>query len=1101
MKRALKYFSSIVVLLLLLSGGLVFYLVSTTGGARWLLNLTAVGTGMVLQWEELQGSLLDGIEARGVSGSREGTTWSLAQLTLQWQPWRLRDRALVIDLLQVSGISVRSQPSAGEPMTAEALQARLFGLPVTIELAQLRVNDFSFASGESAFAFDSLSGAATLDSTRATVTDADFRSGNVTVTGQANLDASLALGGDLQWQVSQDERDYAGTLALGGTLQELDVQHSLLAPVQLTSSGQLQPAMFANETLRFDLQHEFPLQSLAVVNQPDARFAGRLRTTGIAEDGGFDAQVQLTGTVQDYPLSLDGRINMRTDRTFDVNVNASSGSNTLSVLGSLGQTLTLDWQVQAPALEQLLPMLAGSLNGSGQLSGTRTAPEVTGSLNGEQLGFQQEGNRFLLDTLALTASYGPQGNDLQLQLGTLRRDGADGATTLLQRASATLTGTPEQHSVNASVVAAPAELQVAASGSYVDGAWSGTLATTRLRSTLYGDWELVEPTAASYAQQAVNVAQHCWRHLQLLLCLEGEFHPERGLDAELAVDGLALDWFNAEGLAQGKPQLLQSLQDDNGIYLPQELRVTGTVDVRVTTAGLRDLRNGSLDVVLLPHDVELQWEPQNEEQPEQSELLRQHLALTVDRSELHLRDGTWSADAAVDVAREADGNWIPQGTLQGSGSLGSDDVVDATLEFSFADLTWLETAVPELRATAGRLTGTAMVAGSRTEPRLQLEIQLADGRFDVPEYGLQIRELTLGMTTLPDASVQVTGSATSGPGTVNLQARIMNPLQPVRSFNADVDASNLLVVDIPAVRTHLNSDLQLDYNSAGLAVKGSVEMLDAEFDLEGLFRSANEGAIPVSGDVVIVRGAPENTSLANTRQDIPLAIDLIVKAGDDVHVSGYDLEATLNGELSLQQTPGQSLLVYGELGIPQGRYSIYNQELNAEDGRLMFFGNPTNPVLDLRAFRTTSSAEVGVWLNGPVSEIRGELYSTPALPSNEILSLLVTGKSFSQTSSQDEDALLGAVASFGLGRSEGLTDRVGTSLGLDTLTLGGDSLTDSALGLGKYLTPNLLVRYKVGLFDRQSVLGVEYTLNEHIRLKVESGISQSLELSYTIEKD
>ena len=66
---------------------------------------------------------------------------------------------------------------------------------------------------------------------------------------------------------------------------------------------------------------------------------------------------------------------------------------------------------------------------------------------------------------------------------------------------------------------------------------------------------------------------------------------------------------------------------------------------------------------------------------------------------------------------------------------------------------------------------------------------------------------------------------------------------------------------------------------------------------------------------------------------------------------------------------------------------------------------------------------------------------------------------------------------------------------------GGDTLQDSALGLGKYLSPDLLMRYKVGLFDRQSVLGIEYTLNEHLKLKVESGISQSVEFSYTIEKD
>ena len=38
-------------------------------------------------------------------------------------------------------------------------------------------------------------------------------------------------------------------------------------------------------------------------------------------------------------------------------------------------------------------------------------------------------------------------------------------------------------------------------------------------------------------------------------------------------------------------------------------------------------------------------------------------------------------------------------------------------------------------------------------------------------------------------------------------------------------------------------------------------------------------------------------------------------------------------------------------------------------------------------------------------------------------------------------------------------------------------------------------------FDRQSVLGIEYTLSERLKLEVETGISQSVDLNYTIEKD
>jgi translocation and assembly module TamB len=83
-----------------------------------------------------------------------------------------------------------------------------------------------------------------------------------------------------------------------------------------------------------------------------------------------------------------------------------------------------------------------------------------------------------------------------------------------------------------------------------------------------------------------------------------------------------------------------------------------------------------------------------------------------------------------------------------------------------------------------------------------------------------------------------------------------------------------------------------------------------------------------------------------------------------------------------------------------------------------------------------------------------------------------------------------------------LTSKVSSKLGFDSFTVeSGSTLEDSALGLGKYITPDLLMRYKVGLFDRQSVLSIDYNLTKHIKLEVETGISQSVDISYTIETD
>jgi len=83
----------------------------------------------------------------------------------------------------------------------------------------------------------------------------------------------------------------------------------------------------------------------------------------------------------------------------------------------------------------------------------------------------------------------------------------------------------------------------------------------------------------------------------------------------------------------------------------------------------------------------------------------------------------------------------------------------------------------------------------------------------------------------------------------------------------------------------------------------------------------------------------------------------------------------------------------------------------------------------------------------------------------------------------------------------GLTSSVTSKLGIDSVAIdSGSDYRDSALGLGKYLSPNLFMRYDIGLFDRENALSLEYILSERLRLEVESGVSQSVDLTYTVEK-
>jgi translocation and assembly module TamB len=72
---------------------------------------------------------------------------------------------------------------------------------------------------------------------------------------------------------------------------------------------------------------------------------------------------------------------------------------------------------------------------------------------------------------------------------------------------------------------------------------------------------------------------------------------------------------------------------------------------------------------------------------------------------------------------------------------------------------------------------------------------------------------------------------------------------------------------------------------------------------------------------------------------------------------------------------------------------------------------------------------------------------------------------------------------------------------LDELEVKSDEGIDqSQLFIGKYLTPKLLVRYVVGIFDNAFSLGMEYQLTKHLRLEAESGATQSVDVVYKIER-
>jgi translocation and assembly module TamB len=222
--------------------------------------------------------------------------------------------------------------------------------------------------------------------------------------------------------------------------------------------------------------------------------------------------------------------------------------------------------------------------------------------------------------------------------------------------------------------------------------------------------------------------------------------------------------------------------------------------------------------------------------------------------------------------------------------------------------------------------------------------------------------------------------------------------------------------------------------------------------------------------------------------------------GDQVKFTGFGLSARLAGRVQVTDTPGQDTLGEGQVSIVEGRYEAYGQRLEISQGRLIFAGPVTNPVLDVRVAREVDDVTAGIQVSGTPKTPQITVFSNPAMAQADALSYLLLGRPLNRVSGQEGRLLVDAVSSLGLKGGEYVAKRIGQSLGLEDVQVeSGETLEETALVVGRYLSSRLYLSYGLGLFDQGSTLRMRYKINPKLTLQVEGGAQTGADLLYNIE--
>ncbi|HSG38209.1 MAG TPA: translocation/assembly module TamB domain-containing protein, partial [Thermoanaerobaculia bacterium] len=796
------------------------------------------------------------------------------------------------------------------------------------------------------------------------------------------------------------------------------------------------------------------------------RVAFAATSDGVLRDAGPFGRVnllELDGNLRGNPLAGRVYLELAGERYRLPRLDLRSGSARLTASGAFTQDRgDIDWRLAAPNLGEALPDSGGSVTAQGNLTGPWKSPRVRAQADGQGIVFRT----YNAETLALVAdvdlaSNGPMLIDLDAtSVGVGERR--------FETVALDAQGTRRDHEIALAVRAEEGNLDLALAGG-LEGTttWDGLIRQLDLQNEQTGTWQLAQPAALTAGTERASLQDFCWvspGNDGARLCAEGQW-----------VQGGP---WNTSGTVEDMPfSLLEP-------FLPPDLEITGDIQGRFSGQG-SPAGMVTAEVDLRPGPGEIRYPTESGE-----------------TAQVRYDEGLVTLTAGADgLTGRAAFTFPDTGTLEADlrlpqynqiGAPLQQQTLDGRIAANLRNLGLVEAFVPDLNDVRGTLAANFDLAGTVAQPRVVGAAELRQAQADVPEYGLELRQIELTARSDGQGPIDVSGSARSGRGNLSISGAIAMDGQPARF---EIDGRNFLASDTRQARVIVSPDLQVTVADGRIEVTGDVTVPEAE-----IAQQDRKAAIPVSDDVVIISGE-EVVEAEDSAWDVYARVRVIL--GEEVEVKASGFTGEIDGSLLLIEQPDRPTTAVGELVIEEGRYKAYGQDLTIERGRIIYAGGPLdNPGVDLRAFRKAADGTVaGINVRGTLRSPQTTLYSDPPMGQSEALAYLLLGRPLGQASTEDADLLARAADSLGLRGGNLLAKKLGARFGLEEArveTTGG--LDEASLVLGKYLSPRLYVNYGIGLFEPISIFRIRYILGREWTLQAEQGEGTSADILYTVER-
>ncbi len=1004
-----RLFTSIAIAVLALVAG-VLWLVTTSQGLKWAIDLATQHLEIDIETDEIQGRLLGPVTLHNIRyRDQDGKTVAVGRLELDWRPQALFDKTLHVRRLMVQQVVVQQGPAVATDATVVSMpevrlpvaiivdDARIIGMrvsgpgrqqPLAVESVQLRGR----ADREALF-FESL--------------EINAKDYSLRAAGQITPQGEYPLTVNIDWSVHHPmiAAPLKGRSALEGTLGRLETESVLESPAVAKLSLQITDVL---EHPRWQGRFRAEPIDLQGLNQrwPQWRLSGEWQATGDLKTATVEGNMKsehtdwgvLLSTLEVYWAEPELRINR-------VNITRDGSPASLAATGrvALGKTPVVSFDVsgewqdiaypwQGPA-EWVTPEgrfdAAGDVNSfvinvDGMLSApgsqpdehARIAEKVTLEAVVEDLRGKPSIKAKAEVPYLRIAEFAANDlrADIDLDIADTRPSHIDVSIAGLQRREHVISdvqirgqGRISKHTLEILAKRDESRLHIAGSGGWQHPSWTGVLDRFDVRNVLLTDWLLSSgEVRLKVAQTAAEVQRACWRVYAGSVCVAGQWEKGMGWRADLDVDALSVPslgelWrpeVSWTGAVSGRARL--SADADNMMSVTAHLgspegSATLVAEEKPLVLSYRDIRIGATI--------------------ENNQLLGDVRGTINDHGALR---GTFVIDKLFDdiVKRP----------------------IEADLHARFTTLDSIRAVLPDLGVEGGELDAQLNLGGNLSQPEVRAVARISNAAFAVPQTGTRLENINIKLESKDDSTVDLAANARSGDGSLNVTgtSQFFDPQN--WKLELKIGGDEVQAVNLPEANVIVTPDLELKVQPGRMDLGGVVSIDQATIAPE----LAAGARVTLSPDVVMVHeDAGESAAVLGTYARIRIEL------GDNANFAGFGLSAKLRGSVNIVQEPSRATLATGEISIADGVYSLYGRRLDISTGRLIFAGGAIdNPGIDARAVRKIDDVTVTASLRGTLQQPEFSLLSEPVMSDSDMLSYLVLGRPADQAGRGDATLLL-----------------------------------------------------------------------------------------------